>query len=450
MIMLVWILPFLAPKRPAIEYCSRCRCEMKQGRRVPSRARTLPMGEVIHCSPIAKGVHSAVRINGQPITRPKGHIRSSSAHQVLTMRAIADRGMSRTSTELPAGRRSPKATKVSAKTTKHFASGNGGVSFNDPFAKSNSKSSKRMTLPKVSSSPSLQLFRDAKASMKKNSFESSAKKNSFDSSAKKNSFDSDTSASSGKDSSTGKDSSASSTSTIGKDSSMSRKEFSITKDATPSKMTLVSSTLNAAFDASVAVPVKAAKSSLASAGKASLASANKASMRISNFAKLQRMNPMAPSPVATPVAVDMPASILSSSPAMTVSSSSATTISSATSTAVSSATMILSASGQATFSSSAAATFSESPTSILPEATILPEAAKVSSSWGPFVDVVPPTPQMFSEGTFDGPVAPGLMGFAASDTVGYAASSVSLDERRGAGCSLDADAGDASSKRYSI
>ncbi|KAL1730182.1 hypothetical protein EV714DRAFT_211399 [Schizophyllum commune] len=432
MIMLLWILPFLAPKRPAVEYCSRCRCEMKQGRRVPTRARTLPMGDVIHCSPTAKGVHSAVRINGKPISRPKGHIRSSSAHQVLTMRALADRGMSRTSTELPAGKRSPKlSSKTCAKAAKHLASGNGGVSFNDPFANSNStsKSSKRMTLPKVSSSPSLQLFRDAKASMKKSSFDNSTKKNSFDTSAKKNSFDSDTSASSGTDSSTG------STSTIGKDSSMSRKEPSITKDATPSKMTLA---LNAAFDASVAVPVKAAKSSLASAhkasksslasaGKASLASANKASMRISNFAKLQRMNPMAPSPVATPAAVDI-RGILESLSAMTVSSSSATTT---TTTTVSSATAIL-----------------------------LPEAAKVSSSWGPFVDVVPPTPQMFSEGTFDGPVAPGLMGFARSNDVGFAGSSVSLDEPQGTRRSLDergdtgrslyVDAGDASSKRYSI
>ncbi|KAL1689521.1 hypothetical protein GGG16DRAFT_126418 [Schizophyllum commune] len=446
MIMLLWILPFLAPKRPAVEYCSRCRCEMKQGRRVPTRARTLPMGDVIHCSPTAKGVHSAVRINGKPISRPKGHIRSSSAHQVLTMRALADRGMSRTSTELPAGKRSPKLpTKTSAKAAKQLASGNGGVSFNDPFANSNSKSSKRMTLPKVSNSPSLQLFRDAKASMKKSSFDNSTKKNSFDSSTKKNSFDSDTSASSGTNSST------SSTSTLGKDSSMSRKESSISKDATPSKMTLA---LNAAFDASVAVPVKAAKSSLASAhkasksslasaGKASLASANKASMRISNFAKLQRMNPMAsspvgtpmaPSPVATPAAVDGPQGIFESSSAMTVSSASTisgTTTSSATATTVSSATAIL-----------------------------LPEAAMVSSSWGPFVDVVPPTPQMFSEGTFDGPVAPGLMGFARSSDVGFAGSSVSLDEPQGTrrslnergdtGRSLYVDAGDAGSKRYSI
>ncbi|KAL1678358.1 hypothetical protein EV122DRAFT_252014 [Schizophyllum commune] len=438
MIMLLWILPFLAPKRPAVEYCSRCRCEMKQGRRVPSRARALPMGDVIHCSPTAKGVHSAVRINGKPISRPKGHIRSSSAHQVLTMRALADRGMSRTSTELPAGKRSPKlSAKNSGKAAKQLASGNGGVSFNDPFANSNSKSSKRMTLPKVSSSPSLQLFRDAKASMKKSSFDSSTKKNSCDSSAKKNSFDSETSASSGTDSSTG------STSTIGKDSSMSRKESSISKDATPSKMTLA---LNAAFDASVAVPVKAAKSSLASAhkasksslasaGKASLASANKASMRISNFAKLQRMNPLAPSPVATPAAVDGPQGILESSSAITVSS--ATTISGAT-------------------TSSATATTVSSATAIL-----LPEAAKVSSSWGPFVDVVPPTPQMFSEGTFDGPVAPGLMGFARSGDVGFATSStasnlayaqsfVSLDERQDTGRSLYVDGGDAGSKRYSI
>ncbi|KAL1719329.1 hypothetical protein EV715DRAFT_199309 [Schizophyllum commune] len=447
MIMLLWILPFLAPKRPAVEYCSRCRREMKQGRRVPTRARTLPMGDVIHCSPTAKGVHSAVRINGKPISRPKSHIRSSSAHQVLTMRALADRSLLRTSTELPAGKRSPKANKVSAKASKHFASGNGGVSFNDPFANSNSKSSKRMTLPKVSSSPSLQLFRDAKASMKKSSFDNSTKKNSFDTSAKKNSFDSYTSASSGTDSSTG------STSTLGKDSSMSRKESSITKDATPSKMTLA---LNAAFDASVAVPVKAAKSSLASAhkasksslasaGKASLASANKASMRISNFAKLQRMNPMAPSPVATPAAVDGPQGILESSSAMTVSS--ATTISSATGTTTTATSTTLSSA----------------------KISILPEAAKVSSSWGPFVDVasptplvdvVPPTPQMFSEGTFDGPVAPGLMGFARSSDVGFAGSSVSLDEPQGTrrslnkrgdtGRSLYVDAGDASSKRYSI
>ncbi|KAI5833902.1 hypothetical protein K523DRAFT_294981 [Schizophyllum commune Tattone D] len=408
MIMLLWILPFLAPKRPAVEYCSRCRCEMKQGRRVPTRARTLPMGDVIHCSPSTKGVHSAVRINGKPISRPKGHIRSSSAHQVLTMRAIADRGMSRTSTELPAGKRSPKLSAItSAKAAKQLAPGTGGASFNAPFV--NSKPSKRMTLPKVSSSPSLQLFRDAKAAC--------------GSSMKKNSFDSDVSASSGKDLSTG---------SIGSNSS-------IGKDATPSKMTLVSSTLNAAFDASVAVPVKAAKSSLASAGKASLASANKASMRLTNFAKLQRMNPMAPSPVATPAAVDMPAGILSSSSAMTLSSSAATTISAAT--------MSLSASGQETLS--------ESPTSILPE------AAKVASSWGPFVDVVPPTPQMFSQGTFDGPVAPGLMGFARSGDVGFATSStasnlayaqsfVSLHERQDTGRSLYVDGGDAGSKRYSI
>ncbi|KAL1740649.1 hypothetical protein HDZ31DRAFT_47082, partial [Schizophyllum fasciatum] len=342
-IFLVWLLPSFALKRPGAALCSRCKVDLRRGRRVPSRSKTLPAGASVCVSPPAKGGHHAAHAHAHRSPRPKTHNRSNSGHHVLTHRAIADKSasgacMPRTTSEVPIRKSSPR-------TARQFASRND-PAFNDPFA--GAKSSERINVPKVSSSPSLQIFRDV------------------------------TKLSAGKDSSD--------------------------REASPGRKLMTgSAALNAsiasAFDASVTIPVKAAKSSLASAGKASLASANKASMRLSNFAKLQRINPLAPSPLPTPSLQDSPSSIL--------------------------------------FPTSATAVLSESPTSITQD---LPASA--CGAGAPFVGVVPPTPELFSAETFeDGSVAPSVKG------------SVSLSECRSPGSSanqLYVDTGDAGSKRNSI
>ncbi|KAL1753008.1 hypothetical protein FB107DRAFT_250440 [Schizophyllum commune] len=438
--LLLWLMPSFAPRPPE----TRARTG-KHSRRAPLRAKTLPRGGGgdIQSSP----THPAVRINAQAVSRPKGHTRSSSAHQVLTMRAITHRSMARTSTEFHARNGSPRSAKVGSRASRKPALGSQGSNVAKHVPRSTPEPIKAVTPASISSSPAPPLVpasKSACASPRKGSFE---------------------------------------------------------EPPMPSKMTLVSTTLGAVLDASVTVPVKAAKSSLASAGKASkfslasagkasLAHANKASLRLSNFAKLQRMSTTAPSPVATPLAEDPPASILfvgevpSATPA-TIPSATPAAILSATATAnlpatatvispataapnppaavdtVSSTVPASSSSATPSASSSAATTapisaavLSESPTSFLPEGagsgSCGPSVDAVPPP--PFVDVVPPTPQMVSEGTCDGPVAPRSMsmGSAVRGLMGFATSSGALDERQGARRSLFVDAGDASSKRYSI